>query len=374
MAGIYIHIPYCKQKCTYCNFHFSINMKNMSKLIECLHLEIQERKHYLNGKTVETIYFGGGTPSLLDSEKIKHLLEKIHSTYKVSKDAEITLELNPDDIAEKKITALKDIGINRLSIGVQSFHDKDLKFMNRSHNSTQAKNAINHAYNAGISNITIDLIYGIPGQTMKEWKENLNQLSKLKITHFSAYALTVEPNTKLHHLIKSKKISQVEDSVIESQFKLLQHMSEKMNFIQYEISNFCKKNMMSKHNSSYWEDKWYLGIGPSAHSFNGKERRWNIKSNSKYISRVKNSQVYYEFESLNQNQKYNEYILTCLRTKWGVSFDYLNKNFDVNIQNHFKHEIQKWIEQKKIIYNKNYELTKDGMLLADAISSDLFIT
>ena len=349
-------------------------MKNMSQMIECLCLEIEERKHYLSGKTVETIYFGGGTPSLVDSEKIKYLLEKIQSTYKVSQEAEITLELNPDDITEKKITALKNIGVNRLSIGVQSFYDRDLEFMNRSHNSTQAIDAVNLAYNAGIKNITIDLIYGIPGQSMKQWEENLNQLSTLNITHFSAYALTVEPNTHLHYLVKSKKISQVEDSVIESQFKLLQDMSEKMNFIQYEISNFCKKNMMSKHNSSYWENKWYLGIGPSAHSFNGKERRWNIKSNSKYISRVKNSQVYFELELLNQKQKYNEYILTCLRTKWGVSFDFLNKNFDVDIQNHFKKEIQKWIKQKKVIQNKNYELTKDGMLLADAISSDLFIT
>jgi oxygen-independent coproporphyrinogen-3 oxidase len=349
-------------------------MKNMRQMIECLYSEIEKRKNYLDGKTVETIYFGGGTPSLLESEKIKYLLEKIQSIYKVSKNVEITLELNPDDITEKKITALKNIGVNRLSIGVQSFHDRDLEFMNRSHNSTQAINAVNLAYNAGIKNITIDLIYGIPGQSMRQWEENLNQLSTLNITHFSAYALTVEPNTHLHYLVNNKKISQVEDSVIESQFKLLQDMSEKMNFIQYEISNFCKKNMMSKHNSSYWEDKWYLGIGPSAHSFNGKERRWNIKSNSKYISRVKNNQVYYQFELLDQKQKYNEYILTCLRTKWGVCFDYLNKNFDVNIQNHFKKEIQKWIKQKKVIHNKNYELTEDGMLLADAISSDLFIT
>ncbi|MDC1024575.1 radical SAM family heme chaperone HemW [Flavobacteriales bacterium] len=374
MAGIYIHIPYCKQKCTYCDFHFSTNMKNMRQMIECLYIEIEKRKNYLDGKTIETIYFGGGTPSLLESEKIKYLLEKIRSTYKVSKEAEITLELNPDDITEKKITALKNIGVNRLSIGVQSFHDRDLEFMNRSHNSVQAINAVNIAHNAGIKNITIDLIYGIPGQSMRQWEENLNQLSTLKITHFSAYALTIEPNTKLHHLIKSKKLCQVEDSVIERQFKLLQDISKKMNFIQYEISNFCKKNMMSKHNSSYWEDKWYLGIGPSAHSFNGKERRWNIKSNSKYISSVNNNQVYYEFELLNQKQKYNEYILTCLRTKWGVSFDYLNKNFDVDIQNHFKKEIQKWIKQKKVIRKKNHELTKDGMLLADAISSDLFIT
>ena len=346
----------------------------MRQMIECLYIEIQKRKNYLDGKTVETIYFGGGTPSIVESEKIKYLLEKIRSTYKVCKDVEITLELNPDDITEKKIAALKNIGVNRLSIGVQSFHDRDLEFMNRSHNSLQAINAVNLAYNAGIKNITIDLIYGIPGQSMRQWEENLNQLSTLKITHFSAYALTIEPNTKLHHLIKSKKLCQVEDSVIESQFKLLQDISKKMDFTQYEISNFCKKNMMSKHNSSYWEDKWYLGIGPSAHSFNGKERRWNIKSNSKYISRVKNNQVYYEFELLDQKQKYNEYILTCLRTKWGVSFDYLNKNFDVDIQNHFKKEIQKWIKQKKVIHNKNYELTEDGMLLADAISSDLFIT
>ena len=213
-------------------------MKNMSQMIECLYLEIGERKNYLNGKTVETIYFGGGTPSLLESESIKYLLEKIHSTYQVSQEAEITLELNPDDITEKKIIALKDIGINRLSIGVQSFHDRDLEFMNRSHNSLQAINAVNLAYNAGIKNITIDLIYGIPGQSMRQWEKNLNQLSTLKITHFSAYALTVEPNTKLHHLIKSKKLCQVEDSVIESQFKILQNISKKMNFTQYEISNF----------------------------------------------------------------------------------------------------------------------------------------
>ena len=374
MAGIYLHIPYCKQKCTYCNFHFSTNTKNVNEMINAMLIEIENKKDYLLGEEIETIYFGGGTPSFIQTSHINSLIKKIFSLYQVKADAEITLELNPDDISENKLRELKSTGINRLSIGVQSFHDEDLKFMNRSHDGNMARKSIAIAKKLGFKNITIDLIYGLPNLSNKKWEENLNAIKQLKINHFSAYALTVEPKTKLDYLIKSKKLDPISDEKIEDHFKILQESSERIGFVQYEISNFCKDKVISKHNSSYWKRKKYIGIGPSAHSFNGNSRQWNIKSNSKYVLKLKSQQEYYEIEKLSENEKYNEYVLTTLRTMWGINQKYLTKNYNKKINLKFTTLIKKWIESGDVIKeNENFKLSKKGMLMADGIASDLFV-
>ena len=374
MAGIYLHIPYCKQKCTYCNFHFSTNTKNVNEMINAMLIEIENKKDYLLGEEIETIYFGGGTPSFIETSHVNSLIKKIFSLYKVKNDAEITLELNPDDISENKLRELKSTGINRLSIGVQSFHDDDLKFMNRSHDGNMARKSIAIAKKLGFKNITIDLIYGLPNLSNKKWEENLNIIKQLKINHFSAYALTVEPKTKLDYLIKNKKLDPISDEKIEEHFKILQESSEKIGFVQYEVSNFCKDKVISKHNSSYWKRKKYIGIGPSAHSFDGNSRQWNIKSNSKYVLKLKSQQEYYEIEKLSENEKYNEYVLTTLRTMWGINQKYLTKNYNKKINLKFTALIKKWVESGDVVQeNENFKLSKKGMLMADGISSDLFV-
>ena len=373
MSGIYIHIPYCKQKCTYCNFHFSTNIKNVEEMISAMLVEIENKKNYFKKNEIQTIYFGGGTPSFIESKKLDELLEKIKSLYKIIDNAEITIELNPDDITESKLKELKSIGFNRLSIGIQSFFDEDLKFMNRSHSGQEAIDSIKLSQKIGFKNITIDLIYGLPNLSNTNWKKNLIKINSLGIEHFSAYALTVEPKTKLDYLIKSKKINAISDDKIVEQFKILQEKTNNMGFVQYEISNFCKNENYSKHNSSYWKRKNYIGIGPSAHSFNGNQRQWNIKSNSKYIEKIKKKEKYFEIENISKIEKYNEYILTSLRTIWGVNHDYIKSNFDEKINLNFKNSVKKWLDTKNVI-NKNghYNLTNKGMIIADSISSDLF--
>jgi oxygen-independent coproporphyrinogen-3 oxidase len=374
LAGIYIHIPFCKQKCNYCNFHFSTKKDNVEELVSGMIIELDQRKSYLKTKKIDSIYFGGGTPSIIDVKHIISIIEKIYSLYEVKKSAEITMEFNPDDIKKEKLNILRAAGINRLSIGIQSFENKDLIFMNRSHNAAEAINSIQLAKECGFDNISIDLIYGVPNQTESIWKKNLQQMFDLQIDHFSAYALTVEPNTKLNYLIKKKKIKPLSESKSENHFKILQEISSEMGYKQYEISNFCRKDKFALHNTSYWEDKIYLGIGPSAHSYNGESRRWNISNNLKYITFINSGEKYFDEEILSINQKYNEYTLTSLRTIWGVSLDYLENNFDKMITSHFKKNSRKWIENENaILENNSLKLTNKGMLFADAISSDLFI-
>jgi len=374
LAGIYIHVPFCKQKCNYCNFHFSTKQDNVEELVSGMIIELDQRKSYLKTKKIDSIYFGGGTPSIIDVKHIINIIEKIYSLFDVKKTAEITMEFNPDDIKKEKLNKLRQAGINRLSIGIQSFNNEDLIFMNRSHNAKEAISSIKLAKECGFNNMSIDLIYGVQNQTDKTWKKNLNQMFELEIDHFSAYALTVEPDTKLNYLIKKKRVQPTSELKAENHFKILQEESLKMGYEQYEISNFCRKNKFAQHNTSYWKDKAYLGIGPSAHSYNGKSRRWNISNNLKYITLINNSEKYFDEEKLSPTQKYNEYTLTSLRTIWGVSLDYLENNFDQHIVSHFKKNARKWIDNKNIILEKNnVRLTNKGMLFADAISSDLFI-
>ena len=374
MAGIYIHIPYCKQQCAYCNFHFRIAQKDKLEMLKSMHKEIKERKDFLNGKEVSSIYFGGGTPSILSISEIKHLIQTIYTLYSVNEDAEITVECNPDDLTGPKLSSYKKIGVNRLSIGVQSFADADLKFMNRSHNAKETIKSIELAKKVGFENITIDLIYGLPNQTLKQWQKNLHIMFSLGIQHFSAYALTIEEKTALYHLVKNKKLEVLSDKRTISQFNLLQVKAKEQGFIHYEISNFGKEGYFSKHNTAYWTGNHYLGIGPSAHSFNGTSRRWNISSNKKYIEGVLANSSYSETENLTNEQRYNEYIFTSLRTIWGIDKATILKRYGDEIALYFFKEIKKWEAKKYIVAVSNiYTLTSKGKIFADAIASDLFI-
>ena len=374
MASIYIHIPYCKQQCTYCNFHFRIAQDDKKEMLKSIKKEILMRQSYLNGAKISSIYFGGGTPSILNKGEIQSLIHTIHNNFKIDIDAEITLECNPDDLDKKKLLELKEIGINRLSIGIQSFDDADLKFMNRSHNAMEALSCIQFAKETGFENITIDLIYGLPKQTNEKWKKNLEQMLTLDIQHFSAYSLTVEPKTKLKHQIDKKLVTPLDDKITVEHFNTLLEIATENKFVHYEISNFGKEGFFSNHNSAYWKNKHYLGVGPSAHSFNGSSRQWNVASNRQYIEKLNEDETYFEVEQLSNAQQYNEYIFTALRTIWGVELYYIDNQFGEEALNYFKKQIINWENKGKIKQKKGtYTLSKEGKLYADAIASDLFI-
>ena len=374
MASIYIHIPYCKQKCTYCNFHFRTAQNDKIEMLKSIKKEIELRKFYLNGATISSIYFGGGTPSILNKEEIESIIQTIYHHFTIDINAEITLECNPDDLDKKMLTDLKEIGINRLSIGIQSFDDDDLKFMNRSHNAKEALECIHLAKEAEFNNITIDLIYGLPNQSNEKWKQNLKQMLDLNIQHFSAYALTVEPKTVLKHLIDKQKVIPLDDKITVEHFNTLAQIATENDFIHYEISNFGKQGFFSNHNTAYWKNQHYLGVGPSAHSFNGTSRQWNLASNKQYIEMVNANNAYFEIEQLSNAQQYNEYIFTALRTMWGVELDYIKTQFGATAHQYFEKQVSNWVNQGKIKQlENNYKLTSRGKLYADAISSDLFI-
>ncbi|MDC3305842.1 radical SAM family heme chaperone HemW [Flavobacteriales bacterium] len=374
MASIYIHIPYCKQKCTYCNFHFRTAQNDKIEMLKSIKKEIELRKFYLNGATISSIYFGGGTPSILNKEEIESIIQTIYHHFTIDINAEITLECNPDDLDKKMLTDLKEIGINRLSIGIQSFDDDDLKFMNRSHNAKEALECIHLAKEAEFNNITIDLIYGLPNQSNEKWKQNLKQMLDLNIQHFSAYALTVEPKTVLKHLIDKQKVIPLDDKITVEHFNTLAQIATENDFIHYEISNFGKQGFFSNHNTAYWKNQHYLGVGPSAHSFNGTSRQWNLASNKQYIEMVNANNAYFEIEQLSNAQQYNEYIFTALRTMWGVELDYIKTQFGATAHQYFEKQVSNWVNQGKIKQlENNYTLTSRGKLYADAISSDLFI-
>ena len=343
-------------------------------MLKSIKKEIKLRHLYLNNAKINSIYFGGGTPSILNKEEIKSLIHTLYNNFRIDSDAEITLECNPDDLNKKKLLELKEIGINRLSIGIQSFDDADLKFMNRSHNAKEALSCIQLAKESGFDNITIDLIYGLPKQSNKNWKKNLAKMISLGIQHFSAYSLTVEPKTKLKHLIDKKLVTPLDDKITIEHFNTLVEIAKENNFVHYEISNFGKEGFFSKHNSSYWKGDHYLGVGPSAHSFNGSSRQWNVASNKQYIEKVNKDDSYFEVEQLSINEQYNEYIFTALRTIWGVELDYINNQFGPEALNYFKKQVINCKNKEKIKQTGNtYTLTKEGKLYADNIASDLFI-
>ena len=343
-------------------------------MLKSIKKEIEMRQPYLNGATISSIYLGGGTPSILNKEEIESLVNTVYCNFTIDKGAEITLECNPDDLNAQMLAELKEIGINRLSIGIQSFDDEDLKFMNRSHNAKEALGCIQLAKKAGFNNITIDLIYGLPNQSNENWEDNLTQMLALNIQHFSAYALTVEPKTALKHLIDKKKVTPLDDEITVEHFNTLIAVATENNFIHYEISNFGKEDFFSNHNTAYWKNQHYLGIGPSAHSFNGTSRQWNIASNKQYIEKVNTNSSYFEIETLTNAQQYNEYVFTALRTMWGVELDYIDNQFGKEALNYFKKQVIIWGTKGKIKKKEGtYTLTKEGKLYADSIASDLFI-
>ncbi len=373
MAGIYIHIPFCKQACHYCDFHFSTSLKRKGEMIEAILTEIQIRKEEFTNEEVATIYFGGGTPSVLSSEEINKIIQAVYENYKVLANPEITLEANPDDLSEERILEIANSKVNRLSIGIQSFFEKDLKLMNRAHNAEEAKKSLSLA-TRHFENISIDLIYGIPNTTNDEWRENIQTALSYNVPHISSYALTVEPKTALESFISKGIIDNVDDALAEEQFLILLEELEQADFIHYELSNFGKEGFFSQNNSAYWQGKKYIGIGPSAHSFNGKERSWNIANNSKYIKKIKDGELPSELEILSKNDCYNEYVMTGLRTVWGVSLDKITQDFGEHYAEYLQKQAQKHIEGELLYFeNKILRTTKKGKFLSDGIASDLFL-
>lgn len=372
MSGIYIHIPFCKQACYYCDFHFSTSLKKKTELIQSLISELQLRKEEFNNQVVETIYFGGGTPSVLTNEELLSIIDAVYENYNVIEFPEITLEANPDDLSKHKINELSKSKINRLSIGIQSFFESDLKLMNRAHNAIEAKACLSLATHY-FDNISIDLIYGIPGLSNNNWIKNIETALDFNIPHISSYALTVEPKTALENFIKKGIIANVNDDSAQEQFHILIDKLEANGFVHYELSNFGKPNFFSKNNSAYWQGKPYLGIGPSAHSFNGNQRGWNIRNNSKYINSITQNIVPIETETLSVTDKYNEYVMTGLRTIWGVSIEKVTLEFGETFKNYLLSQAQKHINEHLLYIDDGKLLvTKKGKFLSDGIASDLF--
>ncbi|WP_406845040.1 radical SAM family heme chaperone HemW [Flavobacterium soyae] len=377
MSGIYIHIPFCKQACHYCDFHFSTSMKKKDEMVLALAKEIGMRKNELldsarSDNEIETIYFGGGTPSVLSNDEIKFLISDVYKNYKVSENPEITLEANPDDLSAERILELSKSPINRLSIGIQSFYEEDLKMMNRAHNSAEAKKCLEEATKY-FDNISLDLIYGIPGMSDEMWKQNIETALSFGIPHISSYALTVEPKTALSKLIQTGKIAEPQDEAASNHFMILVERLQKNGFIHYELSNFGKENYFSKNNSAYWLGKKYIGIGPSAHSYDGIKRGWNIANNSLYLKAIQNNELPIETEVLTVSDRYNEYIMTGLRTIWGVSLERIENEFGLEYLNYLEKQSQKFLNDDLLsIENNILKPTPKGKFLTDGIASDLF--
>ena len=372
MAGIYIHIPFCKQSCYYCNFHFSTSTKNKDEVLDAIENEIKQKGQATN-EAISTIYFGGGTPSILDVNEINSIIKRIYKEFNVESEAEITIEANPDDLNKEKIINLSLTEINRLSIGVQSFIDKELKIMNRAHDSKKALNSIETSKKY-FNNISIDLMYGVPESTLESWTHNLDTVSQFDINHISSYALTLEPKTALESFVRKLIVDMPEEGLVYDQYNLINKKLEPLGFINYEVCSFAKENFFSKNNSAYWLRKKYIGIGPSAHSFDGKSRSWNISNNKKYIDQIKKGKSFYKKEKLSKVDQYNEYVMTGFRTIWGVSANFIENNFNSKFKNYFTDRIQKHIDQKNIIVKDDiYTTTNEGRFLADGISSDLFL-
>ena len=372
MSGIYIHIPFCKQACHYCDFHFSTSMKRKEEMVLALAKEIHLRKDESSEETIETIYFGGGTPSVLTSAEINFLIDAVYQNYKVVEKPEITLEANPDDLSEERILELSKSKINRLSIGIQSFYEDDLKMMNRAHNSAEAKRCLEFATQY-FDNISLDLIYGIPGMSNEKWKQNIETALSFGIPHISSYALTVEPKTALNKLIQTGKITAPNDEAAQEHFAILVETLESKGFVHYELSNFAKENYFSKNNSAYWLGKKYIGIGPSAHSYNGIARSWNVANNPIYLKSIQEDKLPNETEILSVADRYNEYIMTGLRTIWGVSFDRVEKEFGVEYLNYLNKQTKKYLDDDLLFIEIDIlKPTKKGKFLTDGIASDLF--
>ncbi|WP_298391728.1 radical SAM family heme chaperone HemW [Flavobacterium sp.] len=373
MSGIYIHIPFCKQACHYCDFHFSTSLKKKDEMVLALAKEIEMRKSEFQNEVVETIYFGGGTPSILAIEDLRFLINEVYKNFEVTENPEITVEANPDDLSKERIIELSDNKINRLSIGIQSFFEDDLKMMNRAHNSAEAKECLEFATQY-FDNISVDLIYGIPEMSNEKWLQNIETALSFNIPHISSYALTVEPKTALHSFIQKGIIPQPDDEVAQEHFQILVDKLSENDFIHYELSNFGKENYFSKNNSSYWLGKKYIGIGPSAHSYDGEKRSWNVSNNTLYLKSIQENKLPSETEMLSKTDRYNEYVMTGLRTIWGISLDRIQTEFGTTFLDYLNQQAAKYIEDHLLFVDENVlRTTKKGKFLSDGIASDLFM-
>ena len=374
MAGIYIHIPFCKKACHYCDFHFSTSLTYKNELIQQLLMEIELRKEYLKGDVVDTIYFGGGTPSLLSKGELIAILDKIHNTFRVHDTIECTLEANPDDLSSDTLIELNDAGINRLSIGIQSFFDEDLQYMNRSHDAAQAARCIDAARDAGIENVSIDLIFGYPLLSDDKWKQNIDTALTYEVPHLSCYAMTVEPKTALASFIKSKKTLPINHEQSASQFEYLMKALQAKGYEHYEISNYALSGKRAVHNSNYWKGIPYLGIGPSAHSFDGVSRQWNVANNMRYIKSLGEGIVPFEQEVLTETQQLNERIMTSLRTMEGFDMAYHKNKCSMEDAFAFDKTVQHFIQEGLLVVeNDVIKLTQQGKLFADYVAGELFV-
>ena len=378
MAGIYIHIPFCNSKCAYCGFYSIASQKQKTAFLEALHTEIKLRTDYLKGEEIGTVYFGGGTPSILSVEEIKGILECVFRHYKVNPDAEITLEANPDTLSREYLQGLRKLGINRLSIGIQSFFDDDLKYLSRRHDATHAKQCIGWAKQAGFENLTLDLIYGLPTATAEKWNQNLDLFFETQAQHFSAYALTVEPNTILAKQIATGKLQPVTDDDAVRDYEILCQRAKENGFLHYEISNFAKPGFRSKHNCSYWNRTPYAGFGPSAHSFDGVSRQWNVSNLTQYIVETRfiashDSPNLFEKEFLTPEERYDEYVMTSLRTMWGCDLKYMEREMGKRFSDFCLKQAQKPLSQGLLTQTNEFlYLTDAQMLFADSVAEALF--
>ena len=374
MAGIYIHIPFCKKICSYCDFYKIILPEDNSLFIDALISEAELRKNYLVDEVVSTIYFGGGTPSVLSLKDIRRILARLSELFTIANDCEITIELNPDDIDASYLKGIKKLNINRVSLGIQSWRDEDLILLNRRHNAKQAKKALITAINSGFENITIDLIYGIPGMTSSDWIATLDKTFSFDIKHLSAYHLTIEPGTVFGKMKEKGLLTEIDEEESASQFNILIEKAEKSGFIHYEISNFGKEGYFSLHNTNYWKQINYLGLGPSAHSFNNYSRQWNIKNVNKYISSIRNNKPFFEGEELSVKTRFNEYIMTSLRTMWGIDLDFVEMAFEKEGYDYIINTAGKFKDYGLMKQeNKNLVLTNQGKMISDNIISEFMM-
>lgn len=374
MFGIYIHVPFCSKKCGYCDFYSIIRLTNKSDYLNALIKEIEFRANELNSTDVATIYFGGGTPSLLSLNDFKSIFDVIHKTFDLKVTKEITVEVNPDDVTIDYIKGLKALGVNRISMGVQSFNNRILKFMNRRHNKNQAIEAVNRIREAGIDNLSIDLIYGVPGMTSEEWNSSIDEAINLQVQHISAYHLTFEPDTPFYKRLQKKEILEINDAESVKQYDALVNGLAKGGFIDYEISNFCLPNHESTHNSNYWNGIKYFGFGPSAHSYDGATRRWNDSNLDKYVDGLNTDLPYFGSEKLSLKDIYNETIMLSLRTKKGMNLEVLRDQFDTDFLTHFDAILQENLENRRLIIQNNFvSVKRESKFLTDKIISDFFM-
>lgn len=372
MSGIYLHIPFCKKACHYCNFHFSTSMRHADKMIAAIHAELQLRKKETQ-RPVETIYFGGGTPSVLSKEHIVGMLDQVHQHYDVIQSPEITLEANPDDLTLEYMQALQEAGINRLSIGIQSFHDSELKLMNRAHNASQALSSVTLAKKE-FDNVSIDLLFGNPNTTLDDWKRNLDHALQLEVPHISSYALTLEPKTALERFVDKGVVSLLDENVVEAQFHHLVDTLTQAGYDHYELSSFGKPGYHSQNNTGYWQGKTYLGIGPSAHGFDGNQRYWNVSNNASYMQQITKGELPQTIEKLSVVDIFNESIMIGLRASWGVSLQAMENKLGLRYRQHLEDQAKRFMDEGLLhIENNALKTTRKGAFLADGISAELFL-